>query len=53
MRKALGIEKRDYYRWKKYDIPKYKSLRKLELINSIKKIFENGELTYDSQNIQL
>lgn len=53
MRKALGIEKRDYYRWKKYDIPKYRSLRKLELINSIKKIFENGELTYDSQNIQL
>ena len=51
MREELKIEKRDYYRWKKYDIPKYKSSRKLELFNSIKEIIENGELTYDCNNM--
>lgn len=47
MRKGLGIEKRDYYRWKQLDIPKYKKKEKKELFESIKRIYENGSLSYD------
>lgn len=46
MRKSLHIEKRDYYRWKRYDIPKYKKQSKLDTFESISEIYEDGVMTY-------
>lgn len=49
MRKELKIQKRDYYRWKKYDIPKYKTKEKWEMFLSIDEIYENGQLSYKNK----